>query len=370
VLKEGAILAKYGEHYEARKGEVARLVSFYHPARLSLTVSQIKEETTTVKSIRLVSDSGYHPPFLAGQYLNLFVEIGGVHTSRPYSIASAPTQTGHYEITVRKVEDGFVSDYLLTELKPGDGLTSSGPAGNFHHNPLFHGEKLAFIAGGSGITPFMSQIRELADRCLRRRIHLFYGCRKEDDVIFQMELEHIAAAYPNFTWDLIVSEPDTAYRGLKGFITAQLIKERLGDIDWMFYLCGPPAMYQFCLPQLEQLGIPANRIRVELMGTPKEITASPGWPEGVTAQAQFTVAIKGKGIIPALAGEPLMIALERAHFPIPALCRSGECSLCRTKLLAGQVYQPPSVKLRKSDRTFGYIHPCMAYPISDLELML
>jgi len=104
----------------------------------------------------------------------------------------------------------------------------------------------------------MSQIRELADRCLRRRIHLFYGCRKEDDVIFQMELEHIAAAYPNFTWDLIVSEPDTAYRGLKGFITAQLIKERLGDIDWMFYLCGPPAMYQFLSPPTGTTGHPGK----------------------------------------------------------------------------------------------------------------
>ncbi|HOW99516.1 MAG TPA: 2Fe-2S iron-sulfur cluster-binding protein, partial [Deltaproteobacteria bacterium] len=62
--------------------------------------------------------------------------------------------------------------------------------------------------------------------------------------------------------------------------------------------------------------------------------------------------------------------LERAGIVIPALCRSGECSLCRTKLLKGEVFQPEGVKLRKSDIQFGYIHPCMAYPLSDLEIML
>ncbi len=88
---------------------------------------------------------------------------------------------------VRRVEDGFVSNYLLDELKPGDKLSSSSPSGNFHYNPLFHGDKLAFIAGGSGITPFMSMIRELADKNLSRRLHLFYGSRVEDDVIYRKE---------------------------------------------------------------------------------------------------------------------------------------------------------------------------------------
>jgi ferredoxin len=66
----------------------------------------------------------------------------------------------------------------------------------------------------------------------------------------------------------------------------------------------------------------------------------------------------------------LMISLERAGMTIPASCRSGECSLCRTKLLSGKVYQPQGVKLRKSDRLYGYIHPCSAYPLEDLEILL
>lgn len=370
ILKENAILEKYGFDYQAKKGEVRKIVDALHPARLDLTVSEINAETPSAKSIKLVCESGYLPPFEAGQYLNVFVEIGGVRTSRPYSIASSPTQTGYYEITVRRVEDGFVSNYLLDELKPGDKLSASSPAGTFHYNPLMHGDSLAFIAGGSGITPFMSMIREAADKNLKRRMHLLYGCKDEKDVIYRGELEKITTAHPNITWDLVISEPSPSCRGLSGFINASLIRERLGSLEKMFFLCGPEAMYQFCQPELEKLPIPARKIKKEVMGAPKNITSYPGWPQNVKKGDIFKVGIKGKKTISAPASEPLMISLEKAGIIIPALCRSGECSLCRTKLMAGKVYQPNGVKLRKSDRTFGYIHPCMAYPITDIEILL
>lgn len=370
ILRDNTILEKYGFDYQAKKGEVQSIIDTLHPQRLDLTVSEITRETASAKSMKLVSQNGALPPFQAGQYINVFVETGGVRTSRPYSIASSPTQTGYYEITVRKVEDGFVSNYLLDELKPGDPLKSSSPTGNFHYNPLLHGDKLAFIAGGSGITPFMSMIRELADKNLSRRIHLFYGSRIEDDVIYRREIDHIAAAHGNFTWDMVVSEPSSAFSGLKGFINAALIRKRLDGLDWTFFVCGPEAMYQFCLPELEKLSVPARKTRVEVMGSPKHIASYPGWPHNVKAGDVFQVAIKGKKSIRAAASEPLMISLEKAGVVIPALCRSGECSLCRTKLRSGKVYQPNGVKLRKSDRAFGYIHPCMAYPITDIEILL
>ena len=370
IIQENAVLEKYGFDYSAKRGEVKSIIDALHPQRLDLTVSEINQETASAKSIKLVSEDGFLPPFLAGQYINLFVETGGIRTSRPYSIASSPTQIGHYEIMVRRVEDGFVSNYLLDELKPGNKLMSSSPSGNFHYNPLFHGDKLAFIAGGSGITPFMSIIRELADKNLGRRLHLFYGSRVEDDVIYKNELGRIAAIHRNFTWDLVISEPAPYFNGLQGFINAALIKERLEGLDCTFYVCGPEAMYNFCLPELTKLSIPARKIRVEVMGAPKNIAAHPGWPQNVKVGDVSRVAIKGKKTIGALASEPLMISLEREGVVIPALCRSGECSLCRTKLLSGKVYQPNGVKLRKSDRAFGYIHPCMAYPITDIEILL
>ena len=369
VLTEIEVARRYGTDYTAQQGKLKRIIDSLHPKALSLKVSEISEATPSAKVFRLVAAGGYLPPFQAGQYINLCVELGGVRTSRPYSIASPPSQSAYYEIAVRAVPDGFVSDYLLKNVAVGDEFVSSGPAGNFYYNPLFHGDDLVFLAGGSGITPFMSMIREATDRGLARRIHLVYGSRTPDDVIHHAELAERAARHANFTYTLVISEPRPGCQGPTGFIDARLLKEVHPDFSAaMFYLCGPEAMYAHCLNELENLGVPRRRIRTEVFGPPKDVTAQPGWPAGLKADARFAVAVKGRGALQARAGETLMAALERAGIVLPALCRSGECSLCRTRLLAGRVFQPSGVKLRKSDRQLGYIHPCLAYPLEDLEI--
>ena len=95
IVAENAILEKYGFDYSTKKGEVRSLIDALHPQKLDLTVSEIVQETASAKCIKLVSEDGCHPPFQAGQYINVFAEINGIRTSRPYSIASSPTQTGY-----------------------------------------------------------------------------------------------------------------------------------------------------------------------------------------------------------------------------------------------------------------------------------
>lgn len=372
LAREIEVLRKYGSDYTERKGEVDRIISRLHPHRLELKVSQIIQETPTTKTFRLVSATGaLLPPFQAGQYINLFVEAGGVRTSRPYSISSSPTRTSSYDITVRQVKDGFVSSFLLEGTRTGDTFESSGPSGNLVYNPLFHGDDLVFLAGGSGITPFMSMIRDVADRGLKRRILLIYGSRDPSDIIFRDELERITSLHDNIRVHHVISEPPQGYAGLSGFITSDVIARLASDVSRkMFYICGPEAMYEACLTELARLGVARRRIRTEVYGPPKDVTRQAGWPADIASSCTFMVRIKGAGTITAKAGEPLMVSLERAGLAIPALCRSGECSMCRTKLLAGRVFQSEAARLRKSDRAFGYIHPCVAYPISDLEILL
>jgi len=371
IRREIEVLRRYGFDYSSHRGRVGQILNLLHPKRIRLQVSEIREEAQTAKSFRLISPDGYLPPFQAGQYINLFVDVGGVRTSRPYSISSPPNQNGYYEIAVRRVEDGFVSSYLLENVKVGDRFESTGPSGNFFYNPLFHGNDLVFLAGGSGITPFMSMIREVTDRGLSRKIHLIYGSRDPDDMIFGEEIEERAKRHKNFKVTSVISEPPEGFEGFTGLISAKLMKDVLGSVEGKtFYVCGPEAMYTFCLPELLKLQVPARQIRMEVFGPPKDVTAQPGWPEMVNADSRFQVMVKGRKKINARAGEPLMISLERAGIMIPASCRSGECSLCRTKLHSGKVFQPPGAKLRKSDRTYGYIHPCVAYPLQDLEIMI
>lgn len=371
LQREIAASRKYGTDQTAEKGKWARVLDLLHPDRLSLRVGEIIDETPTAKTLRLVSATGYLPPFQAGQYISLFVEAGGVRTSRPYSISSSPRQRAFYDVTIRRVEGGFISDVLLTETKAGAALATTAPAGNFYFNPLFHSPDMVCLAGGSGVTPFMSMIREIAEAGLDRRLTLLYGSRSEGDIIFARELEGIAARHENIRFVPVISEPGPGCRERTGFLTAERIREVLGHTDGRtFYLCGPAEMYAFCLPELEKIGIPRMRVRREMYGPPKNVTAHPAWPVDVAAGRVFEVAIRGRKKITARAGEPLLVALERAGIAVPAQCRSGECSLCRVKLLGGKVFQPQGVLLRKSDREFGYIHSCMAWPVSDLEIMV
>ena len=372
IKKEIEVLRKYAVDRTIERGQVFRVVNRLHPKTVDLRVSEVIPETDSSATLRMVSDTDAPlPPFQAGQYVNLFVQAGGVRTSRPYSIASAPNQTGYWDLTIRRVADGFVSTYLLDEVQVGDRLQSTGPAGQFHHNPLFHGDDLVFIAGGSGITPMMSMIREATDRGLERRIHLIYGSRSETDRIFHKELEGRARRHGNLTVTHVISEPSDNWAGETGLITAQVIQNRVKDLAGkMFYVCGPEAMYGLVLAELEKIGVSRRRIRVEVFGPPADVTAQPGWPDTVSAGQCFQVSLAGGRTIEARAAEPLMNSLERAGIVVEACCRAGECSLCRTRLVSGEVFQPRGARLRKSDRRHGYIHPCMAYPLSDLTLDL
>jgi ferredoxin-NADP reductase len=371
IQNEIETLSKYANDPSEQRGTVQATVDLYHPKRLNLKVSEIIDETPLTKTLRMVPETDYLPPFQAGQYVNLFVEAQGVRSSRPYSIASPPNQRAYYDLTVKAVPDGFVSSHLLEDVKVGDRLSSTGPMGGFFHNPLSHSNEVVYLAGGSGITPMMSMIREVTDRGLNRKMHLFLGSRSREDIIYREELERLADHHDNLEVDFVISEPEVDCEGLTGFIDGNLLQNRLGDLTKKtFFLCGPEAMYKFCQRELEALGLRRKQIRVEVFGPPGDVTEEPGWPEDLRADSIFNVKVSDGRTLEVTAGEPLMCGLERRHLELPAACRSGECSYCRVKLKSGRVFHATGTKLRKSDLQFGFIHPCMAYPLEDLEIQL
>ena len=79
------------------------------------------------------------------------------------------------------------------------------------------------------------------------------------------------------------------------------------------------------------------------------------------------VKVDGGATIEARAGESLMLALEKKGVLIPSICRSGECSMCRVKILSGRVFQPAGVPVRKSDAQFGYVHSCVLFLLKILK---
>ncbi|MBU0735814.1 MAG: hypothetical protein KKG10_16900, partial [Proteobacteria bacterium] len=207
IVDEIDFSRKHGTDYSVYRDSVNQQINLLHPDRMTLRVSDIIEETPSTKTLRFVSRDGYLHPFLAGQYIALFLEVKGIRTSRPYSISSSPNQTGYYDITVRRVEGGLVSNYLLDEVKRGDLLESSGPSGHFYVNPLFHDTTLVCLAGGSGVTPFMSMIREAVECGLDRTLYLFCGSKTLDEAIFHDELRVLSERFENITYVPVIEDP-------------------------------------------------------------------------------------------------------------------------------------------------------------------
>ncbi len=354
-----------------------------HPGKLFLQVSDVKQLSLDTKLFRFISAKPKKllAPFRSGQYIGLTVEINNIKTSRPYSLASSPNQLAYYELGIKKKEGGFVSPYLFENLKVGDILESTEPMGNFYHNPIFHGNDLVFIAGGSGITPFVSILRDISERVLPLNVWLFFGCLTEKDILFRDELDEIQERRPNIKIKYILSEPKPEWTGARGFISKEEILNKIGSIKGkFFYIVGNRAMYQFIQAELQALEISRHRIIYEAYGVPDDVTKIMGWPEEIDASKKIHITVdlirKGKketAIIEASCVEPLLNSLERARilgYQLDNGCRSGECALCRTKMRSGKIFVPPEVIIRESDQEFGFIHPCVSYPISDVHIDL
>lgn len=373
VVARKACARSLADERDIDPGLVRRSIDALHPHRVKVKVAEVIEETPSTRTLRLVP-AGDEPlfPFRAGQFVTLFLSVEGVATSRAYSISSPPTRLGHIDITVREIPDGFVSKYLTSGEREGEVFEISGPGGYFYHEPLVDTDDLVFLAGGSGITPFMSMIRNAVDLKSDVRVQLIYGSRKPDDAIFWDELAQVVCSEENVSANLVLSEPPEDSPGLCGLLDEEMIGGRVGDIDGKtFFMCGPHAMYGLCSGALDALGVPARRIKKEASGPPPDITLVEGWPKAVKPSEVFTVTIADmRRRIDAAAGEPLLNSLERNGIALDNLCRSGECGVCRAALLDGSVFMPDTVAVRKTDLVWGYIHPCMSYPVTDVTIRL
>jgi ferredoxin-NADP reductase len=354
-----------------------------HPKTQLLKITDIEEFSYDTKLFRFISAKPNEPlaPFRAGQYIGLTAEIDGVRTSRPYSLVSSPNQHAYYELAIREKQDGFVSPYILNNAKRGDILEATEPLGNLYYNPLFHGKHLVFIAGGCGITPFISLLRDISEKMLPLTVYLIYGCVSEKDILFRQELEEITSKRSNISVKYVLSEPQAHWMGACGFITSVIIQNEIKSIkDKYFYVVGNRPMYQFIKGEMEQLEIPKHRVYYEAFGVPENITEELGWPAEIDESKKISVRVKyrKRGKIEKIQFEapciePLLNSIERQKelaLSIDNGCRSGECALCRTKKIKGKVFIPSEVTIREADSKYGFIHPCISYPLTDIELDL
>lgn len=346
-----------------------------HPDFVTLVVDEIIDRgSANAKTFVFRSKDGKALPyFRAGMYLNLKLNLDGSLVTRSYSLCSSPKKAldGKYAITVRANPGGFAADKLLAELKVGDEVVSSCPQGFFYYEDLRDCPTVIGLAGGSGITPFLSMAEAIADGTEDFKLVLLFGSRDVDSILFKKELDEIAKKTDKFKVVHVLS--DVEVEGYEhGFITAELIKKYApAGEDFSVFLCGPEGMYKFLKPEIAKLGLPERLFRRKLIDVTKSVWESEGYPTACRDKV-FELTVKQGAEeykIPCSANEPILVALERAGIKAPSRCRSGECGWCRSKLVSGTYFVPAENEMRRwADREYGYIHPCSTFATSDMTI--
>ena len=346
-----------------------------HPKKQFLKVAEVIERAEDCKSFVLVPDEEKGTKALAyfgaGKYLTVFEEIEGMKITRAYSISSKPGDAlaGKYMLTIKRVDGGLMSNYILDTWQEGTSVTVSAPEGHFEYQPLRDAKNVICLAGGSGITPFISIAGAVIDGDEEFNMTLIYGSRSRENILFYDELEEIKSTGKVNVVHVLSDEETEGFE--KGFITAELIKKYAPENEpYSIFICGPQGMYEFLDKEIAKLGLEKKFVRHEMFGEFRNPASQADYPSDVPETVSITVTIQDETkTITGSTNDTVLQILEKNGIAAPARCRSGECGFCHSHLLEGKVYVPKTLEYRRlADFKFGCIHPCCSFPLTDLVI--
>lgn len=344
--------------------------------------------------------------YKAGQFVSLEVDVGGRLLRRSYTISSSPSRPRTLSITVKRLDRGWMSNWLFEHMRVGSRVAISGPFGEFHVERALH-PKLLLMAAGSGITPIMSMLRWMADVGDDRDIVVIDSVRSPTDIIFASELRVLSSQLAKARIVLVPSvTAGTPWIGPSGRINDAMLRAVVPDVsEREVFICGPQAYMRTATDILARAGVPPTRIYSEHFGAagagarepttynvPRTAPSSVAAPslantraaleakpiaaaamELVSATADndtdialaampFTRVVfeQSKVDIACQAGAVLLDIAEANGIALTTGCRSGVCGACRLRKVAGDVRMPPSASLSASDVNEGYVLSCVA----------
>ena len=317
-----------------------------------LDVAEVIEETPDARSLvlrvppELAAQFEYRP----GQFLTVRVPGG---SARCYSLSSSPSTDAMMKITVKRVPDGHVSNWICDEVEPGMTLELLAPAGTF--TPASFDDDLLLVAGGSGITPIMSIIKAVLTRG-RGHLALVYANRDEGSVIFADELRRLAAEHPDrlcvVHWFDVRQGPPTASE-LAGLLRPYADRDA--------FVCGPEPFLAVAHAALTDLGVADDRVHVERF---EFVAEEPPADDARVVTAE--VELDGQTHrLPWPVTTRLLDVIIGAGLNPPYSCRQGNCGACACRIVRGEVDLVHNEVLEQEDFDEGYILACQAVATTD-----
>ncbi len=274
---------------------------------LTVKVADVEQVTDVVKHFTLVPENGeLLPHFSGGSHIIVSLNINGRIHRNAYSLMGSTTEVDSYHISVRKQENSRGgSIYMHEEVKPGSILEVTYPVNLFAINKM--ARRHVLVAGGIGITPFMSQISDL--NRLGYDYELHYAYRSNEHAAFREQLEEMCGDKVYFHVDSEGSQLD-----LKVLLSHQLLGTHV-------YICGPDSMVKALHLTAKDLGWPENHVHSEQFSAP---------PMG----DEFKVKLVESDIELVVPSDmSLLEAIEGAGVDAPFLCRGGACGRCELEVV-------------------------------------
>lgn len=204
---------------------------------VTTVIKELNKLSSEIYQLKLQASDNSSFEFLPGQYVN--IEVPGTALTRSYSFSSQPGTT-EGEFLIKLVPGGLMSSYLKDLATEGTELNIVTPLGSFYLRDVQR--ELIFIAGGTGIAPFMAMLEKLKAENNTTPVHLFYGATTGENVV---ELERLKAFSEIMPLKIFTCTSDEVAEGHdKGFVTQWINKDILGETAYDIYICGPNAMVE------------------------------------------------------------------------------------------------------------------------------
>jgi ring-1,2-phenylacetyl-CoA epoxidase subunit PaaE len=347
------------------------------PHYFDLKVKNIVQETKDAISI-VFEQPASKINYKSGQFLTLIVPVNGKEVRRAYSLCSSPFVDADLAVSVKRVDNGLMSNWLPDHLKVGDKVKVMEPMGQFTTEYSKEGKRhLILFAGGSGITPMMSIIKSILSQEPDSILSLIYCNRNIDSIIFKDELTKLETKHEGRLHLIhILDEAPMNWQGYSGLLNHEMLKKLFERIpNWgiektTYLMCGPEGMMKNVDSLLALSNIPKENIFKEsfVQGTinkdKKEETVASASSENKTRE----VTIRYDGQEYKVTVEPNHTILETAldnGIDLPYSCQSGLCTACRGKALSGKVKLDEEEGLSQSEREEGYVLTCVGHPMTD-----